>query len=403
MEQNNVELMRIAGITELEVAWSNIYAYYMNPRNEPEYASAFTTALLELCGLNRAEVLPDDNYCVKTEVPTSSCSESKKNGRIDILIEGEKSIIIENKINHVLNNPLDEYWDYAINPVVLVVLTISRMSDYELKSYCFSMHKRKEDADRIKCVNITHYELITKTKKILGREFESLILKELENLIIKKTIVMPEKLYISNDEERLEVNRIYENEFKRRQLIAKECEKLKAFDLLDSTGCDSANHNSTVGEPIITFKSCPNNNYLHFRYRGQDDLVIGVLCAYLWDWERYERDLSLRVERSGPELKHTPVITLFVQVHGNLYREMRQNKEKMVEKNGYEISGRFCHVIDFDIDMSEMSERFRGEGELANFLTTILQDHDKCPIIGVAETIYNTHISKKIPPHKQKL
>ena len=108
--------------------------------------------------------------------------------------------------------------------------------------------------------------------------------------------------------------------------------------------------------------------------------MIGVLCAYLWDWERYERDLSLRVERSGPELKHTPVITLFVQVHGNLYREMRQNKEKMVEKNGYEISGRFCHVIDFDIDMSEMSERFRGEGELANFLTTILQDHDKCPI-----------------------
>ena len=37
MEQNNVELMRIAGITESEVAWSNIYAYYMNPRNEPVF------------------------------------------------------------------------------------------------------------------------------------------------------------------------------------------------------------------------------------------------------------------------------------------------------------------------------------------------------------------------------
>lgn len=96
MEQNNVELMRIAGITESEVAWSNIYAYYMNPRNEPEYAFAFTTALLELCGVNRSEVLPDDNYCVNTEVATSKLS------RIDILIEGEKSIIIENKINHIL-------------------------------------------------------------------------------------------------------------------------------------------------------------------------------------------------------------------------------------------------------------------------------------------------------------
>ena len=40
MEQNNVELMRIAGITELEMAWSNIYAYYMDPRNEPEYAAS---------------------------------------------------------------------------------------------------------------------------------------------------------------------------------------------------------------------------------------------------------------------------------------------------------------------------------------------------------------------------
>ena len=100
MEQNNVELMRIAGITESEVAWSNIYAYYMNPRNEPEYASAFTTALLELCGLNRSEILPDDNYWVSTEVATSKLS------RIDILIEGEKSIIIENKINHILRGCL---------------------------------------------------------------------------------------------------------------------------------------------------------------------------------------------------------------------------------------------------------------------------------------------------------
>lgn len=37
--------MRVAGITESEVAWSNIYAYYMNLRNEPEYAPTFTNVL----------------------------------------------------------------------------------------------------------------------------------------------------------------------------------------------------------------------------------------------------------------------------------------------------------------------------------------------------------------------
>lgn len=373
MEQINVELMRIAGITESEVAWSNIYAYYMNPRNEPEYASAFTNALLELCGLNHSDVLPNDNYSVNTEVATSKLS------RIDILIEGEKSIIIENKINHILNNPLDEYWDYATKPVVLIVLTVSRLSEHELRSFCFNLHRRKEDADRIRCVNVTHYDLMTQTKKILGKEFASPILKELENIVIKKTVIMPESLYISNNEERLNANRIYEQESKRRQAIAIECMELKAFDQSDS-------------KQIIQFKSCPNNNWVHYRYRGHDDLVIGVMCAYLWDWERHETDSNRRINKSGPELKHTPVITLFVQVHGNLYREIKRNSKEIIKENGYEIPGKFCHVIDFDIDMSEMSEKFSQKGELASFLTEILQDRKNCRILDVADEIYKTYL-----------
>ena len=372
MEQNNVELMRIAGITELEMAWSNIYAYYMDPRNEPEYALAFTTALLELCGLNRSEVLPNDNYFVSTEVATSTASDSNKSKRIDILIEGKKSIIIENKVNHELDNPLKEYWDYTINPVVLIVLTIPRMSEPELE-----WNKHKNGADEIKCINITHYDLMTKTKEILGGEFASPILKELENIIKKKTVVMPESLYIKNKEERIEINKIYDEEFKRRQAIAKECKGLKASD-----------KNS---EPIIEFKSCPNNNWLHFRYMGQDDLVIGIMCAYLWYWERYERDSKLRINKKGPIFLQTPVITLFVQVHGNLYREMRR-KDLNIE-NGYEIHGKFCHVIDFDIDMSDLPEKYCNAGELSSFLTKILQD-STCPILGIAERIYTNHILK---------
>ncbi len=375
MEQKNVQLMRIAGISEFEMAWSNIYAYYMNPRNEPEYAFAFTTALLELSGLSRSEVLPNDNYCVSTEVPTSKLS------RIDILIDGEGSIIIENKINHILNNPLDEYWDYAANPVVLIVLTISRLSEYELKSFCIKWNSNRENDNRIKCINITHYDLMIQAKKILGREFVSPILKELENIIIKKTVIMPNSLYIRNNEERLLANKIYEQESKRRQMIANECMELKAFDSSDFT-------------QLIQFKSCPNNNYLHFRYRGQDDLVIGILCAYLWDWERYERDSELRIKKVGPELLHTPVITLFVQVHGKLYREMKRNKANMIEENGYEIPGKFSHVIDYDIDMSDMPEKYCRKGELASFLTAILQDRRNCPILNVAEKIYNEHIPK---------
>lgn len=362
--------MRIAGVTESEVVWSNIYAYYLNPRNDEEYAFAFTTALLELCGLSRSDVLPNDNYFVNTEVPTSTLS------RIDILIEGEKSIIIENKVNHILNNPLNEYWEYAKRPVVLIVLSISRFSKHELESYCVQWNKNLTDADRINCINITHYDLITQTKKILGKKFISPILKELENIIIKKTIIMSNSWYTRNNEERLTANRIYEQESKSRQMVANECMKLKAFDLCDFNR-----------KPIIQFKSCPNYNWVHYRYRGNDDLVIGVMCAYLWDWERYEQDSKLRIKKSGLELMQTPVITLFVQVHGNLYREMKRKTEDIIIKNGYEIPGRFCHVIDFDIPMSDINEEFCRDGELSSFLTTILNDRDNCPILKAAEDI----------------
>lgn len=376
---NNSEkgLMKVAGIAESEVAWSNIYSYYMDPCNDPEYASAFTNALLELCDLEPSEVLPDSNYCVRTEVATTNSLGKKSSSRIDILIEGVKSIIIENKINHILNNPLNEYWEYSINPAVLVVLTISRLSMPELDAYC----RKLENGSRIKCVNVTHYDLIARTKELLGKDFENIVLKELESIIIEKTIIMSNNLYIKNHEERIKVNEIFEQESRRRESIARECMNLKAFDKRNQM-------------PIITFKSCPNNNWIHFRYREQDDLVIGVMCAYLWDWERYEEDRQRRIRRDESDLSNRPVITLFVQVQDALYREMKRKKNLMVETNGYDIPGKFCHVMDYDIDMTDAPEKFCRTGELASFLTEILHDSKKCRLLKVAEDIYNEFISK---------
>lgn len=90
-----------------------------------------------------------------------------------------------------------------IDPVILIVLSISRLPEHELE-----WNTLRQGADYIKCVNVTHYDLMTQTKKILGKEFESHILKELENIIIQKTVIMPEYLYFKNNKKRLEVNRI---------------------------------------------------------------------------------------------------------------------------------------------------------------------------------------------------
>lgn len=375
-----LNLMTIAGISESELAWSNIYSYFMDPRNEPKYASAFINALLELCSLEYSEMFPDDRYCVRTEVPTTN-SESTHNSRIDILIEGKNSIIIENKINHVLNNPLEEYWNSAINPAALVVLTISRISGYELDAYCT---KNVKVWNKIKCINITHYDLITKAKELIGKDFENPILRELEEIILQKTITMPDNFYIKNDSQRLEANRIYKQEANRRKMITKECMHIRAFEKLRE-------------DSIIEFKTCSNNEWLHFRYRGQNDLVIGVFCAYLWDWERYDKDRLRRVNSNESEIR--PVITLYVQIHGKLYHELKRKNELKIEDTGYDEPGRYCHVMDYDVDMTEASEKYCRKGELAAFITEILNDTSKCKILETAEAIYKQYLSKHEPTY----
>lgn len=376
---NDNGLLTIAGISKSESAWSNIYAYFLDSKNESEYASAFMNALLDLCGIKYSEIFPDNKYCVRTEVSTTNL-ENTRNSRIDILIEGKISIIIENKVHHVLNNPLEEYWDYAINPIVLVVLTLSRISRHELEAYC---SKNVEVRNKIKCINITHYDLITKAKELLGNDFENPILKELERIILKETITMPDKLYIKNDIERVEANRIYERECNRRKMIVRECAEIKAYN--------------QFGESLIEFRSCPYNDWIHFRYRGNNDLVIGVMTAYMWDWERYYKDCQRRAiaDNSGKR----PVITLFVQVHGKLYHELKRRNELEVECSGYDVPGKYCHVVDYDVDMSDASEKYCRKGELAAFLTEILNDRTKCNILDTAEALYLKTLSKHSPSY----
>lgn len=371
------KFMHIAGVSESETVWSNIYAYFMNAKNEPEYALAFTNALLELCSLERSEILPDSTYCVRTEVSAGNHSEKDNSKRIDILIEGSKSIIIENKVNHLLNNPLDKYWQYAIRPAILVVLTISRISEQELIHYCI-----RNKYNDVKCINITHYDFITKAKELYGKDFQNPILNELESIIMIKSMILPDNLFINNTDERIAANKIYEQETRRREMIVRECLALKAFD--------------EFGTQLITFKSCPNNTWIHFRYRGQDDLVIGVLCAYLWDWERYIIDRGLRSNNETTTIMQPPVITLFVQVHGELYKKMKRDNAILVKNNGYENKERqYCHVTDFDIDIADSGNKYCRKGELASLLTTTLQNNKNCRVLEFAEEIFKTYVLKE--------
>ena len=91
-------IFSVAGYPHYENVCSNILAFYLNPNNNHKLGRLFFSALLESAGHTE---LIDEEFQVDREVCTD------KQGRIDILIETNKSVIgIENKIYHTLNKNL---------------------------------------------------------------------------------------------------------------------------------------------------------------------------------------------------------------------------------------------------------------------------------------------------------
>lgn len=146
--------LEIAGLSHYENINSKIYAYFLNRQKEPEIAEKFLTALFDLIKQKKVDkIISIDDFDVSTEYAT-------KKGRIDILIrdkENESAIIIENKIFHYLNNPLEEYFDFIEGETenkVGVLLTLHQLSPKELESL---------DKNYI---NITHKEWVDKIKAL---------------------------------------------------------------------------------------------------------------------------------------------------------------------------------------------------------------------------------------------
>lgn len=101
---------------------SRLYGYFLDSESSPETTSVFIRALLEVVK-EKNKFFEIEDFRVRLEYPT-------KIGRIDIVLENLESkrvIIIENKLYHFLNNPLDDYWftfDYPEEQKLGIVLTL---------------------------------------------------------------------------------------------------------------------------------------------------------------------------------------------------------------------------------------------------------------------------------------
>src|SRR5215213_7278939 len=96
----------ISGFPLYENVISNWYSYFLKQEEDHGLGNLFIRTLLKLTGFNQEL----NEFIVEREVMTH------KGNRVDLVIIGKgaddgKYVIIENKINHWVNNDLEDYWD----------------------------------------------------------------------------------------------------------------------------------------------------------------------------------------------------------------------------------------------------------------------------------------------------
>lgn len=128
--------MDIVGINHRENSWSDIYAYFFNPKEKHKLGRLFIDTLNNLI----SDTLELKDFTVIRE----KVIDDKK--RIDLLIKNEdEALIIENKVYASLYNDLSIYWENV-------------KATYK-KGIVLSLYKIRipeENADNF--VNITHKE-----------------------------------------------------------------------------------------------------------------------------------------------------------------------------------------------------------------------------------------------------
>lgn len=146
-------LMDITGVTHHENMWSDIYKFFFHEEENHHLNDLFIRSLEQLLG--REDFLRD--FSVKRECVVD------EDKRIDLLLYNESTrnaIIIENKVNHSLDNDLNLYQNSVYKMLgqgCCVITVVLGLHHYDLLNY----DKASEIAPENKN-SITHKELLDK-------------------------------------------------------------------------------------------------------------------------------------------------------------------------------------------------------------------------------------------------
>ncbi|QKZ12713.1 PD-(D/E)XK nuclease family protein [Spirosoma sp. KUDC1026] len=139
-------LFDLLGVSTRELPISRVLAYYLDENEAHGLGRLFLDSLL-VCMNKDSNDFPSPYRVVREW------------SNIDILIKGEAgdwAVILENKINHVLNNDLAKYWrDVTANHKAGVVVTLNEQS---LENYV------PEEGSDFNFVNVTHLAWLEQVK-----------------------------------------------------------------------------------------------------------------------------------------------------------------------------------------------------------------------------------------------
>lgn len=239
--------MDIAGISRLENHWSDIYAYFFNPKEKHGLGRLFIKTLNTLIAekTGKAE-LSMEKFSVIREY---SVEDDK---RIDLLIKNEKeAIIIENKVYAKLTNDLDIYWK-----------SVLQLDEFK-RGVILSLYEINPNHPYY--INITHKEFAKAIENALPNYSHSLAPRDL--LILQDFI---QNIYnkASHDMDTNELNFYYSDD--RQRKIINELSKIRS-NIIQHI-CKSIEDENTVNIRLakrgidLQVKAKGNHRYTYYIY-----------------------------------------------------------------------------------------------------------------------------------------
>lgn len=371
-------LLDIMGCTKLENRWSDLYQFFLLEGEEHGLKDLFIRSLEELIGVDKGWM---KNFCVLREDSTKEsstekeggCEKQNKNrnshkkekGRIDLLILGEdkKAIIIENKVFHTLDNPLEQY-----------VKTTKAKGWTDIKVIVLALYNNYGDINSIdgcECLNLTHSNYINKVMENLpnylseANSFYLLILKNFIQNIINVTNMS------ATDDELLFFSKEFEYISKIQGLYSRIIREFKSSLNKIKFKYDE------LKPDYKSINDDDNNQLVYFQYKESPNLYLTVMLNYLWNKEGHNKPFVRIVLEIHPDGKNLEEID-------NVIREKTKGDKDVKYSNLEDKNKSWRHLayVDYDIRF-ENGEQFIRPEELVTQIKNIKLSKSKIYELGI--------------------